>query len=109
MTKTDMQPFPTPTGGVYPILTYLDPAMGTGFTCQPDLNRLIAWTSQFFSLTNQGNSGLKVFLVSIPSCNGVSAEAVRTWYMLFIKMAATTGFYLHILNITVTLSTPEPS
>ena len=25
----------------------------------------------------------------------MSAEAIRTWYMLFTKMAATTGFYLH--------------
>ena len=36
-----------------------------------------------------------MFFASVPSCNGISAEAVRTWYMLFTKMAATTGFYLY--------------
>ena len=38
---------------------------------------------------------MKVFLARFPSCNGTSPEAVRTWYMLFTKMADTTGFYLH--------------
>ena len=34
-------------------------------------------------------------LGSVPSCNGVSAETVRTWYILLTKMIATTGFYIH--------------
>ena len=33
MTKSDMQPYPTPTGGVCPVLSYLDPPMGTGVSC----------------------------------------------------------------------------
>ena len=69
--------------------------MGTGVTCQPDLNQLISRNGQFISLADQGNSGLLVFLASVPSCNGMSAESIRTWYMLFTKIAATTGFYLH--------------
>ena len=32
MTKTDMQPFPTPTGGVCPSLSYLNPPMGSFVT-----------------------------------------------------------------------------
>ena len=75
--------------------SYLDPPMGTGVTRQPDLNRLIARNGQFFSLADQSNIGLKVFLASVPSCNRISAKAVHTWYMLFTKMAATIGFYLH--------------
>ena len=39
MTKSDMQPYPTPTGGVCPLLSYLDPPMGTGVTRQSDSNR----------------------------------------------------------------------
>ena len=38
---------------------------------------------------------MKVFLASVPSCNGISAKTVQIWYTLFTKMAATTGFYLH--------------
>ena len=38
MTKTDMQPFSTPFGGVCPVLAYLDPPMGTAFTRQPGSN-----------------------------------------------------------------------
>ena len=76
-------------------MTYLDPPMGTSVTRQPDSNRLIAQNGQFFSLANQGNSGLKVFLASVLSCNGISAEAVCTLYMLFTKMAAITKFYLY--------------
>ena len=85
----------SPEGPVCPIMSYLDPTMGTGGTRQPDSNQTITRNGQFFSLTNQSNSGLKVFLSSVPSCNGTSAEAIRTWYMLFTKMAAMTGFYLH--------------
>ena len=95
MTNSDMQPFPTPLGGVCPVLSYLDPPMGTGVVRQPDFNRIIARNGQFFSLAGQDHAGLKVFLASVPSCNGTSAEAIHTWYMLFTKMAATTGFYLH--------------
>ena len=99
MTKTDMQPFPTPTptpiGGVCPVMSYLDPPMGTSVTRQPDLNQIITRNDQFFSLANQGNSDLKVFLTSVLSCNSISVAAVRSWYMLFSKMAATTGVYLH--------------
>ena len=90
-----MHPYPTPTGEVCPDLSYLDPLMGTGVTFQPDSNCLISQNVQFFSLVDQGNSSLKVFLVSVPSYNSISAEAVGTWYMLFTKMAATTWFYIH--------------
>ena len=38
---------------------------------------------------------MKVFLASVPSCHGTSLEAIQTWYMLFTKMAATTGIYRH--------------
>ena len=58
MTKTDMEPFPTPTGEVCPVLSYLDPPMDTGVTCQPGLNQHIAWNGQFISLADQGNSDL---------------------------------------------------
>ena len=95
MIKSDMQPFLTPTGGVCPTLAYLNPPMGTGVTQQPDSNQIMTRDGQFLSLVDQGNSGLKVFLARVPSCIGTSPEAVQTWYMLFTKMAATTGFYLH--------------
>ena len=70
MTNRDMQPFSTPLGGVCPFLSYPDLLMGTGVTRQSDSNRLIPWNGQFFTLADQGNSGLKVFLASVPSCNG---------------------------------------
>ena len=38
---------------------------------------------------------MKVFINSVPSCTGTSAEAVRSWYIIFCKIASTTGFYLH--------------
>ena len=69
MSKNGMQPFPTPTGGVCPVLSYLYPPMGSGVTRQPDSNQIFTLNSQFFSLADQGNSGLKVFLASVPSCN----------------------------------------
>ena len=76
-------------------MSYIYPPMGSGVTRQPNLNRIIARNVQFFSLADQGNSGLKMFLASVPSCNRIATEAVQTWYMLFTKMAATTRFYLH--------------
>ena len=36
--------------------------MSTGVTLQPDSNRIITQNGQRFSLVDQGNSGLKVFL-----------------------------------------------
>ena len=83
MTKTNMQPLPIPTGGVCPVMFYLDPPMGTGVTHQPDSNRIITQNGQLFPLADQGNSGLKVFLASVPSYNCISTEAIRSWYMLF--------------------------
>ena len=76
MTETDMQPFPTPLGEVCPVLSYLGPPMGSGVTRQPDSNRVITRNGQFFSLVDQGNSGLKVFLTSVSSCIGTSLKAV---------------------------------
>ena len=92
MTQDDMVPFPMPTGGVCESFFHLDPPMGTGVTRQPDLNRVIARDGQFISLADQGNTGLKVFFASVPTCVGTSPEAIRTWYILFTKMASTTGF-----------------
>ena len=77
MTESGIHSYPTPTRRVCPVLSYLDPSMGTGVTCQLDLNQLISQNGQFFPLANQGNSGLKVYLTSVPSCNGVSAEPVH--------------------------------
>ena len=63
---------------MYPVLSYLDPPLGSGATQQPDSNRTITQNGQFFSLADQGHSSLKVFLASVPSCNGTSPEAVQT-------------------------------
>ena len=76
-------------------MSYLDPPMGTGVTWQPDSNQIITRNSQLFSLADQGNAGLKVFLASVPSCNGISPELVQIWYILFTKIVATTVLYLH--------------
>ena len=95
MTETDMQPFPTPTGGVCPELSYLNPPMGSSVTLQPNSNQIITQKGQFFLLADQGNGELKVFLASVTSCNKTSPKSVRIWYVLFTKVAATTGFYLH--------------
>ena len=67
MTESDIQPFLAPLGGVCPVLTYLDPPMGSGVTRQSDSKQLITWNGQLFSLADQRNSCLKVFLVSVPS------------------------------------------
>ena len=95
MTYNDMVPFPMPTGGVCQSFSHLDPPMGTGVTRQPDSNQVIARNGQFYSLADQGNTGLKVFFASVPTCVGTSPEAIRIQYILFTKMASTTGFYLH--------------
>ena len=81
MTNNDMQPFPTPTMRVCPCLSYLGPSMGTGVVFAPDSNQVITRSRQFFSLTDQGTSGLKVFLNSVPSYHGTSAEAIHSWYI----------------------------
>ena len=67
LTQSDMVPFSMATGGVCPSLSHLDPPMGTGVTRQPDSNRVIARDGQFFSLVDQGNTGLKVFFSSVPA------------------------------------------
>ena len=58
MTETDIQPFPTPTGEVCPVLSYLDLPIGSGVTRQPNSKQIITRNGQFFSLGDQGNCGL---------------------------------------------------
>ena len=95
MTNNGMQSFLTSLGEVCPVLSYLNPPMGTSVSRQPDSKRIITQNEQLFHLVHQGNSELKVFLPSVPSCNGTSPEVVKTWYILCTKMVATNRLYLH--------------
>ena len=46
-------------------------------------------------MAKPGNAGLKVFIACVPSCICTFPKAGQTWYILFTKIATTTGFYLH--------------
>ena len=77
MTQDNMVLFPMATGGMCKSFSHLDQLMGTGVTRQPDSNQVIARNGQFYSLADQGNTGLKVFFASVPTCVGTSPEAIR--------------------------------
>ena len=79
VTKSDMVPFNSPTGGCGPVLSYLDLPIGTGQLTLPiDANLIITSNGQFFTLADQGNNGLKMFQNNIPSCNGTFPQEVRS-------------------------------
>ena len=66
LTKDHMILFLMPTRGWCELFSHLNPPMGTGVKQQPNLNQIITHDGQFFSLADQGNTGLKVFFASLP-------------------------------------------
>ena len=98
MTSNDVQPFYIVIGGACSSFAYLDPPMDTGVVPTPDFNRNIVRNRQFFSLANQVNADLKIFMNSVPSCTSTSAETAHSWYINFARLQiALDSIFIHII------------